>query len=708
MEMGGRQAAAVPAPEQVVMAMSRGGGRDSAAAGDPYGPVISGAASPVSVTVAAPGLGSAGSPLVLRPGEPLAVPVAVENGGLSREVVTFMASERGAAPKGLRALGIAGPFGASGVSLAPGERQEVDVLLYASPGTLSGNTLVTLLAVDDQGRAAALSRPLEASVVAGADRALVEAALAEEAALADAQEYRPQALPAPGSRLTAGTFLLGGGGGAAPEQNAGARGTGQRQGRETRSVGAPTGAGCAAGAPAAEEFFEQHRETSALLKALQAAGGARALPVGGDVTWFAPTDEAFLRLLNAIGVSLDQLLQSPNLSKLVLHHAVPGAYTQDDLVAFAQQGSLRSLADATLELEVPAPEGVPVVGNCPIREGPHQICGGLVYVVDCVLPPPSPEGAAEARSASVEGAPGSGAPFEPLGDLGDYGGDYSGDYSLDYGAADAALGEAPGAGSGAGWGAQPQQPQGLPATQEPELPRAAAPGAAARHPAGAGAGAPAGGAPLTTALVDAENLRASDFTGGAVKATMLPPEWNKWIHTGVSSCEQRFPKCGSAPAPGNCLGEGVRMACGSLAASGPASYSFQPPRDVFRGGFTEFSPGTLVWQPAGGESAYCTPLAPSGREFQGPLVHEAWAEGNAPGADLTLMLLRNDLTGGEWEVAAMDTRGSFDQPPGVRHVRFLGEGCFRWVVASNPLAKLGPEAPAAGDYSFYYTAAIPE
>jgi uncharacterized surface protein with fasciclin (FAS1) repeats len=701
--MGGRRAAAVPAPEQVVMAMSLGGGRDSAAAagGGAYGPVISGAESPVSVAVAAPGLGSAGSPLILRPGEPLAVPVAVENGGLSREVVTFMASERGAAPKGLRALGIAGPFGASGVSLAPGERQEVDVLLYASPGTLSGNALVTLLAVDAQGRAAALSQPLEASVVAGSDQALVEpAALAEEAPQAEVQDYRPEV--APGSRLTAGDFLLDGAGGV---------GSGMRLGRETRSVGAPTGAGCAVGAPAVEEFLEQQRGTTALLKALRAVGGARALPAGGDVTWFAPTDEAFLRLLNAIGVSLDQLLESPKLSKLVLHHAVPGAYTPEDLVAFAQQGSLRSLADATLELEVPAPEGVPVVGNCPIREGPHQICGGLVYVVDCVLPPPSPE-PVEARVSSVEGVPGGGAPFEPLGDFaGDYGGDYGSDYSLDYGVADAvptALGEAPGSGSGAGRGGQEQERS---AALQQELPRASVPGVAAEtsyYPESAGADAPAAGSSLTTALVDAENLRASDSAGGAVKATMLPPEWNKWVHTGISSCEQRFPKCGSAPAPGNCLGEGVRMACGSLAASGPASYSFQPPRDVFRGGFTEFSPGTLVWQPAGGESAYCTPLAPAGDEFQGPLVHEAWAEGNAPGADLTLMLLRNDLTGGEWEVAAMDTRGGFDQPPGVRHIRFLGEGCFRWVVASNPLAKLGPEAPAAGDYSFYYTAAIPE
>jgi transforming growth factor-beta-induced protein len=61
---------------------------------------------------------------------------------------------------------------------------------------------------------------------------------------------------------------------------------------------------------------------SVLLAALEKTGLDDAVAGAGPFTLFAPTDEAFATLLGELGISADQLLADPNLSSILLYHAL--------------------------------------------------------------------------------------------------------------------------------------------------------------------------------------------------------------------------------------------------------------------------------------------------------------------------------------------------------------------------------------------------
>lgn len=70
---------------------------------------------------------------------------------------------------------------------------------------------------------------------------------------------------------------------------------------------------------------------SILVAALQAANLVDALEADGPFTVFAPTNAAFEALLEALGITADDLLGHPDLAKVLLYHVISGEVMSGDL-----------------------------------------------------------------------------------------------------------------------------------------------------------------------------------------------------------------------------------------------------------------------------------------------------------------------------------------------------------------------------------------
>jgi transforming growth factor-beta-induced protein len=80
---------------------------------------------------------------------------------------------------------------------------------------------------------------------------------------------------------------------------------------------------------------------SVLLAALEATGLDDVVATGGPFTLFAPTDEAFTVLLSQLGISADQLLQSPDLSDILLYHVLGESKRANQLVKARQSATVQ-------------------------------------------------------------------------------------------------------------------------------------------------------------------------------------------------------------------------------------------------------------------------------------------------------------------------------------------------------------------------------
>ena len=128
-----------------------------------------------------------------------------------------------------------------------------------------------------------------------------------------------------------------------------------------------------------------------LLKAGEQAGVATWLMSPGPITVFAPNDDAFAKVPQAMR---DDLMKPANKLKLKLtmgNHAVAGLVTVADI----DKGLTMATAVA-----VPAMNGNPLVikreggiltvNGAHVIKGPLKVDNGLVYVIDAVLVPPMP------------------------------------------------------------------------------------------------------------------------------------------------------------------------------------------------------------------------------------------------------------------------------------------------------------------------------
>ncbi len=131
---------------------------------------------------------------------------------------------------------------------------------------------------------------------------------------------------------------------------------------------------------------------STLVAAVVQADLAGALSGEGPFTVFAPTNEAFAAALEALGITAEELLASPDLASILTYHVVAGKLLAADVLAAVAAGN----GTAVVETLNGAPITVTVVDGMVMLNGTATVTtvdleagNGVVHVIDAVILPPT-------------------------------------------------------------------------------------------------------------------------------------------------------------------------------------------------------------------------------------------------------------------------------------------------------------------------------
>lgn len=120
---------------------------------------------------------------------------------------------------------------------------------------------------------------------------------------------------------------------------------------------------------------------SILVAALQKAELVSALQGEGPFTVFAPTNAAFEDLLKALNISASDLLNQPDLAKVLLYHVVSGKVMSTDLTEGLEAATLNGE-----KVKFDLSGGVKVSGST-VTSADIEAGNGVVHVIDKVLVP---------------------------------------------------------------------------------------------------------------------------------------------------------------------------------------------------------------------------------------------------------------------------------------------------------------------------------
>ena len=124
-----------------------------------------------------------------------------------------------------------------------------------------------------------------------------------------------------------------------------------------------------------------------LLAALEEAGLVDTLRGEGPFTVFAPTDEAFAKLLADLGITAEELLASPELKDILTYHVAAGAFPASEVVKLSSIETVNgqdiwiSVVDGKVILNPGTPSEAEVI----ITD--IQASNGVIHVIDYVLQP---------------------------------------------------------------------------------------------------------------------------------------------------------------------------------------------------------------------------------------------------------------------------------------------------------------------------------
>ncbi|MEX2500853.1 MAG: fasciclin domain-containing protein [Trueperaceae bacterium] len=131
---------------------------------------------------------------------------------------------------------------------------------------------------------------------------------------------------------------------------------------------------------------------STLVAAVTEAELVATLQGDGPFTVFAPTDEAFAEALEALDITAEELLASPDLAGILTYHVVPGALMAEDVLAAVEAG----MGSATVEtvngasIDVTVEDGMVMLnGTATVTTVDLEAGNGVVHVIDAVILPPS-------------------------------------------------------------------------------------------------------------------------------------------------------------------------------------------------------------------------------------------------------------------------------------------------------------------------------
>ena len=123
---------------------------------------------------------------------------------------------------------------------------------------------------------------------------------------------------------------------------------------------------------------------SILVSALVEAELASALAGDGPFTVFAPTNDAFVALLEELELTAAELLALPNLADILLFHVVPGQFLASDVIA-AAPFTIETLNGDTLSIEVV--DGTVYVNGAAVTLPNVIASNGIIHVIAAVLLP---------------------------------------------------------------------------------------------------------------------------------------------------------------------------------------------------------------------------------------------------------------------------------------------------------------------------------
>ncbi|MEL6149062.1 MAG: fasciclin domain-containing protein, partial [Chloroflexota bacterium] len=127
-----------------------------------------------------------------------------------------------------------------------------------------------------------------------------------------------------------------------------------------------------------------------LLAAAEAAGLVEALS-GGNLTVFAPTDDAFAAALESLGLTAEELLaDTETLTAVLSYHVVNGDFSGEDLVSVMTNAGvteLNTLGGAALPIALEGDSIVLGGGQATVVAADIEASNGIIHVIDGVLLP---------------------------------------------------------------------------------------------------------------------------------------------------------------------------------------------------------------------------------------------------------------------------------------------------------------------------------
>lgn len=130
-----------------------------------------------------------------------------------------------------------------------------------------------------------------------------------------------------------------------------------------------------------------------LVQAVLAAELAETLSSEGPFTVFAPTDEAFVAALEALGLEAEELLASEDLAGILTYHVVAGKLMAADVIAAVEgteDGVFMAETVNGASIEVTIEDGMVMLnGVATVTVVDLEAGNGVVHVIDAVILPPS-------------------------------------------------------------------------------------------------------------------------------------------------------------------------------------------------------------------------------------------------------------------------------------------------------------------------------
>ena len=136
------------------------------------------------------------------------------------------------------------------------------------------------------------------------------------------------------------------------------------------------------------QLATENEDLSTLVAALAAAELTDTLS-GGEYTVFAPTNDAMAAALEALGITLEDLLaDTETLTSILQYHVVSGSVMAEAVMEMDGE-EVETLQGATVTIAV-SDDGV-MVNDANVVETDMVANNGVVHIIDAVLLPPAPE-----------------------------------------------------------------------------------------------------------------------------------------------------------------------------------------------------------------------------------------------------------------------------------------------------------------------------